>query len=85
MYHVYILKSCKKDRYYIGCTSDIDKRFLQHNKGKTKSTRAYIPWKLIYKEAYSDKSMAYKREWHLKHPSGYLEKKSIIKIFGEFS
>ena len=29
-----------------------------------------------------DKSEAFKREWYLKHPAGYLEKLKIIKNFG---
>ena len=82
-YKVYILKSCCKVRYYIGCTSDLDNRIVEHNAGKTKSTKPYIPWKIIYFEGYVDKKEAYKREWHLKHPRGYLEKIKIIKNFGE--
>jgi len=83
MYYVYILKSYKKDRYYIGCTSEIKKRLAEHNNGKTKSTKPYIPWRLIYKEYFTDKRAAFRREWHLKHPGGFLEKKEIIKLFGE--
>lgn len=82
MYYVYILKSDKKEKYYIGCTSCIEKRIVEHNKGKTKSTKPYIPWKLIYKESFVEKKQAFKREWHLKHPKGFLEKKNILKNFG---
>jgi len=78
-YHVYILKSCVCERYYIGCTSDLEKRIIVHNSGGTKSTKPYRPWKIIYSENFSDKHQAYKREWYLKHPSGYLEKLKIIK------
>ncbi|MFH1111847.1 MAG: GIY-YIG nuclease family protein [Patescibacteria group bacterium] len=81
-YYVYILKSSIKERYYIGCTSNILKRLEEHNLGKTKSTKFYRPWKLVYKEEFDDKKIAYKREWHLKHPKGYLEKLEIIKNFG---
>jgi len=38
---------------------------------------------LIYIEEYKDKKLAYKREWHLKHPVGYQEKLGIIRKFGE--
>jgi putative endonuclease len=81
-YHAYILKSSLRKRYYIGVTSDLEKRIEEHNAGKTKSTRPYLPWKIIYSECFSDKKEAYKREWHLKHPVGYLEKIEIIKKFG---
>ena len=73
-YEVYILKSLIKEIYYIGCTTDLVKRLKEHNAGKTKSTKPYIPWKIIYSEVFLEKKAAYKREWHLKHPKGYLEK-----------
>jgi len=83
MYWVYIIKSCFHKRYYIGCTCDLERRINEHNKGKTKSTKPYLPWRLIYIEGFSKKGEAFKREWFLKHPKGYLEKIRIIKKFGE--
>jgi putative endonuclease len=81
-YKVYFLESEVRERYYIGCTQDVGKRLEEHNLGKTKSTKPYRPWKVIYSEKFSDKREAYKREWHLKHPKGYLEKLNIIKNHG---
>ena len=78
-YFVYILKSQKTNRFYIGCTANLEERLKKHNLGKTKSTKPYRPWMLFYKEEFDDKKNAYKREWHLKHPKGYLEKINIIK------
>jgi len=71
-YYVYILKSCSCKKFYIGCTSNLEKRITEHNSGGTKSTRPYRPWKLVHSENFSDKHEAYKREWYLKHPVGYL-------------
>ena len=85
VYKVYILKSDKFQRFYIGCTSDIDKRIVYHNGGRNKSTKPYRPWKLIYAEYFENKGKAYKREWLLKHPKGYLEKRDIIKKHGGFA
>ncbi|MEK7553587.1 MAG: GIY-YIG nuclease family protein [Patescibacteria group bacterium] len=81
-YKVYILKSYFKERYYIGCTVNLEKRLNEHNIGKTKSTKPYLPWEIIYSESFTNKREAYKREWHLKHPKGYLEKLEIIKKYG---
>ena len=81
-YSVYILKSTVRMRFYIGCTSDLQKRIQQHNAGKNQSTKPYRPWKLVYSEQFDNKTDAYKREWFLKHPKGYLVKKEIIKKFG---
>ncbi len=77
MFYVYILKSVKTNRFYIGVTSDVIKRLRSHNKGYTRSTKPYKPWKIVYTEEFSDKNQAYKREFHLKSPKGYLEKKII--------
>lgn len=81
-YSVYILKSLINGKFYIGCTGNLEKRLEEHNLGKTKSTRHFLPWKVVYSEKFLDKHLAYKREWHLKHPKGYLEKLEIIKKFG---
>ena len=78
MYYVYFLKSCIRNRYYIGFTTDIHQRLQEHNSGSTKSTKPYRPWILVHTECYVEKGEATKREWHLKHPQGYLEKKHII-------
>jgi putative endonuclease len=66
MYYVYILKSISHDKLYIGYTSDLKRRFTEHNLGKSIATKAYIPYRLIYYEAYSSKSDALKREIKLK-------------------
>jgi putative endonuclease len=81
-HYVYILKSINFKRHYIGYTVDIKKRVKEHNIGNTKSTRPFKPWKLIYYEEFNDKSEAYKREWHLKHPKGYKEKLQITERYG---
>lgn len=80
---VYILKSVKNSRHYIGYTLNLERRVIEHNKGSTKSTKPFAPWRLIYYESFDDKSEAYKREWYLKHPKGYKEKLRIIKQYGE--
>lgn len=45
---VYAIRSEVDGRIYVGFTSDINKRLRQHNLGKTKSTKGYRPWILIY-------------------------------------
>lgn len=48
MYFVYILKSVKNNRYYIGSTNDIKRRLVEHNNGAGgKFTKLNGPWKLI--------------------------------------
>ncbi|MEW6714874.1 MAG: GIY-YIG nuclease family protein [Nitrospirota bacterium] len=45
-FFVYILKSEKNGRSYIGHTADLQKRLIEHNNGKSISTRSGKPWKL---------------------------------------
>ncbi len=79
MYYLYVLSSLKfENKFYIGVTSNLKRRLHQHNKGWSKSTKPYIPWALVYSEEYKTKEAAYKREWFLKSPKGYLEKKRIF-------
>ncbi|MBU4348122.1 GIY-YIG nuclease family protein [Patescibacteria group bacterium] len=66
MYCVYLLQSLKNKSLYVGCTSDLKKRLLIHNQGKSYHTKKYMPWKLIYCEAYISKKDAYSREQSLK-------------------
>ena len=78
MFFVYILKSVKKGKFYTGVTQNLEKRLANHNKGGTKSSKPFKPWKIMYKENFINKNEAYKREFYLKSPKGYLEKKSIL-------
>ena len=55
-------------------------RLKRHNQGKVRSTKAYIPWKVVYTEEYQTKSEAYQREMFFKSIDGYqfLKLKGII-------
>jgi len=66
MYYVYVLKSIKDGRYYIGATANIVDRLRRHNAGETKSTKPYLPYKVIYTESFSNLSNARKRETEIK-------------------
>ncbi len=71
MYYVYVLQSQKKSKWlYKGSTSDLKRRLAEHNAGKNFSTAPYIPFTLIYYEAYLLKSDAEAREQYLKTSMG---------------
>lgn len=78
MFYVYVLKSKEHGKFYIGVTRNIVNRLSQHNSGAVRSTKPYKPWMVVYTEVYKDKNLAYKREYYLKGPSGYLDKKAIL-------
>jgi putative endonuclease len=66
MYYTYVLKGRSNPSFYIGHTSDLKKRFMNHNQGKVSATRRGIPWKLIYYEAFINLNSAQDRELKLK-------------------
>ena len=65
-YYTYILKSKIKDKYYIGSCHDLNLRLERHNSGNSRSTKAFLPWEVIYFEEFETKSDAIKREYALK-------------------
>ncbi|MDD4938109.1 MAG: GIY-YIG nuclease family protein [Candidatus Shapirobacteria bacterium] len=76
--YLYILKSEKLDRYYIGSSDNPSRRLNnQHNKGFVKSTKSGIPWKIVFQQEYVDLIMARKIEYKLKT---YKSRKIIEKI-----
>jgi putative endonuclease len=74
MHYVYLIKSAKENWVYIGSCADLRKRFLEHNAGNVRSTKARKPYFLAYYEAYIDKTAALKREYELKKNSSEKEK-----------
>ncbi|MCF8214677.1 MAG: GIY-YIG nuclease family protein [Chitinophagaceae bacterium] len=67
---VYVIRSYKDGRFYVGMTKDLGRRIQEHESGKTKSTKGFRPWKLIFTENFPSFSEARKREKYLKSGSG---------------
>jgi len=66
MHYVYILKSQKDKRLYIGYSNNLKLRIKEHNLGKVVSTKNRRPSMLIGYEAYINKKDAIDRERYLK-------------------
>jgi putative endonuclease len=67
MYYIYILKSHRyEDKIYIGFTSALKRRIMQHRSGKNVATRRILPVELVYYEAYKSKEDTKNRERQLK-------------------
>ncbi|OGH17533.1 MAG: excinuclease ABC subunit C [Candidatus Levybacteria bacterium RIFCSPHIGHO2_12_FULL_37_12] len=79
MYYVYILKSLKDNSLYIGYTTDLKKRILEHNNGLSKSTKLKRPYKLIFYEAFLNRIDAKHREVYLKSGWGFKSIKTLLK------
>ena len=73
MYYVYCLRSQKNNKLYIRYTSDLKKRFRDHNDGKGGDfTSKNGPWKLIYYEAFINAKDARDAERYYKTGFGRL-------------
>lgn len=83
MYYIYILESQKDKSLYIGYSTDLKKRFNQHNAGKSSATKHKIPYKLIYYEAFLNKKDAKDREKYLKSGWGWRTIKKLLKNYLE--
>ena len=66
MFCTYIIFSEALKKYYIGSTSDIGKRLVEHNSGKTYYTRKAKDWKLVKTFEFENKSDALKLENKIK-------------------
>ena len=66
MFYVYILKSLKDDKLYIGSTNDLKRRLSEHNNGLNRSTKSRRPFEIRYYEACFSNKDARKREYNLK-------------------
>jgi len=67
MFYVYVLKSKKDGKCYIGSTNDLKHRFQEHNSGKIFSTKNRCPLILVYYEAFRSEKDARRREQSLKN------------------
>ena len=78
MHFAYIIQSGQHGRYYIGSTSDLEERLTRHNRGRNKSTKSGIPWKLVYAEEFLTQQDAYRHEMQIKSYKGGQAFKNLI-------
>jgi putative endonuclease len=74
---VYVLKSGAPEvsagdaaRYYVGLTSDMSRRLVAHNEGRTPHTSRYGPWRTHVVIEFADEATAIRFERYLKSGSG---------------
>ncbi|KHJ37024.1 GIY-YIG nuclease superfamily protein [Pedobacter glucosidilyticus] len=77
-FFVYALISAKDKRIYVGFSGDLDKRIHEHNSGKTKSTKGFRPWTLLYFEEVQGRDSARKKEKYYKSGIGKEFLKSLL-------
>lgn len=69
--YVYILQSeIDPERYYTGSTTDLKRRYKEHNNGQSIHTNKFKPWKLKAYIAFDDENKADAFEMFLKTGNG---------------
>ncbi len=77
-YVVYAIRSEVDGRIYVGFTKHIEIRLKEHNSGKTKSTKGYVPWNLLYTEGCSSRKEARKLEKYYKSGIGKEKLRNMV-------
>jgi putative endonuclease len=73
--------SLKNGSFYIGYSTDLKKRFQQHNDGESQATKPFRPYKLIFYEAFLSDRDARNREEYLKGGYG---RRSVQKMLNNY-
>ena len=84
MHEVYIIQSEKDQSYYVGEAPNAEGRLKFHNQGKQRYTKARMPWRLVYKEKFTNRHEAVIREKEIKNKKSkkYIEWLLKIKVAG---
>ena len=80
--YIWLYALCNKinDEIYIGISENPDRRIIEHNKGKNRYTKAFMPWSAFYLERFNDYGHArigeiyYKKSHNKRKLKVYLEK-----------
>ncbi len=80
-HYTYLIRSVKSGKWYIGITSDLRKRFHQHQNNESTYTKGRGPFELIYYEACQNRLDAESRERYLKSGMGRRYIKNRLKRF----
>ena len=65
-FFVYIIYSASLNKFYVGYTSDLEKRLSEHNSGISDFTSKASDWIIKYFEVYPSREFAIRREKEIK-------------------
>ena len=78
MWYVYAILSEVNGFIYVGMCINLERRLKEHNAGKSKFTKAYLPWKFIFTEFVGERNKARAREKYLKSGVGKEFLKTLV-------
>jgi len=70
LFSVYVLTDAGNQRIYIGQTSNLEQRLVEHNTRTKRYTSSRGPWKVLFQETYPTRHEAIMRERQLKSSRG---------------
>ena len=70
MITVYAIKSLSRNYIYVGMSNNVHTRFTKHNSRKNRTTKAYLPFFLIFQEEFENRIQAREKEKYLKSGVG---------------
>ena len=81
-FHLYILYSVSRNKYYVGHTGDeLNKRLQKHNSNHKGFTGKTNDWKIVYTEIFQTKEGAYKRERIIKSWKSRKRMEQLLHIY----
>ena len=81
MFWVYILRSLRNGKLYVGHTDNLVRRLAEHNEGRGgQFARQNGPWELVHSEEHPDRVCASRRERYLKSIDGSREKRRLAGV-----
>lgn len=66
MHYTYILQSMLDGSYYVGSTGNLKDRLVAHNSRTVQSTKAKVPYKIVWYCAFENKTKSIAFEKYLK-------------------
>ncbi len=70
MITVYAISSLNRNYIYVGMTSNLAERVKRHNTGRERTTKPYLPYKLIFSEVCNNRKNGRAREKYWKSGIG---------------
>jgi len=80
VFYTYVLRSRIDKKLYIGHSSDVNKRLIEHNFGKVQSTKYRRPFDLLYFKEFMTQSEARWQERQWKSAWGHKQLNKILQI-----
>ena len=80
-WYVYVLKSDRDGKFYIGSTNNLERRVKEHQLGKNISTAKRLPMELIYFEGHRSQEDAVRREKYFKTTKGKVTLRQILRSY----